>query len=98
MENNHIQASLAKVIARAWVDMDFKKRLKENPRDTLNEMGIILSPDVKMNVVEDSDEQWYLYLPPPPKESEEGVLSILPMSSGGSSSSGQCCKCLQPCA
>lgn len=98
MNQQEIQTILAQVIAKAWIDVGFKEQLKKDPRAVLSKMGIDLSPKINMTVVEDSETQWHLYLPPSPASMGEEVVTVTPMSPGGSSSSGQCCKCVEPCA
>ena len=97
MTHPEVQTKIAQVIARAWIDPQFKMKLKEEPRAALAEMGITLTDKVNMKVVEDTETEWYLYLPPSPAAVGDGVSTISTMSAGGSSSSGQCCKCQQPC-
>ncbi len=37
---------LGRVLARVWIDTDFKKSFKENPIETLNKYGVFLPEDM----------------------------------------------------
>ena len=50
----------ARVIARAWVDPDFKQRLLKNGKEALGEMGITLKRLQNMQVVENTDAVHYV--------------------------------------
>jgi hypothetical protein len=39
--------------AKAWKDPKFKKKLKDNPKEALKEMGLDVSKDVQIRIVED---------------------------------------------
>ena len=57
---------MAKVIARAWKDPAFKKRLQANPESVLKEMGIDLPKGVKIHLIEDNSTTFTFVLPLPP--------------------------------
>ena len=61
-ENEELNPSIgARVIARAWVDADFKQRLLNNGRETLVEMGITIPKRLQnVQVVENTDSVHYL--------------------------------------
>lgn len=46
----------AKVVARAWSDADFKRRLLDNPNAALSEMGVSRLQGEDMVVVENTDD------------------------------------------
>jgi nitrile hydratase alpha subunit len=46
----------AKVVARAWVDADFKTRLLANGRAACEELGITFYDDTQLIVIENTDE------------------------------------------
>jgi len=46
----------ARVVARAWSDADFKRRLLENGRRACEELGISAYDDVELIVLENTDE------------------------------------------
>ncbi len=51
----------ARVVARAWVDPDFKARLLSDTRSALGEMGILISEDTPhLTVVENTEEVHHL--------------------------------------
>jgi hypothetical protein len=96
-----IQDAVAKIIARAWSDPEFKDRLKRSPVSVFVDYGVEVSESKTLVVVEDTEDTLYLYIPPAPVDDE---LSIMQFSGpaktaeggGGSSSSGQCCNCIRP--
>jgi hypothetical protein len=67
-----------KVIAKAWSDGDFKKRLLANPAEVLKSEGLKVPPGVQVKVVESTDELFHIILPPKPREelSEEDLKAI----------------------
>ena len=50
----------ARVVARAWVDPEFKVRLLSNPKDAVAELGYTLSYDQELVVVENADNLHHL--------------------------------------
>lgn len=69
------------VIAKAWADDAFKEQLMVSPVAALKSMGLELRPDVQINVVEDSNEQFTLVIPQKPTELTEDQLESV---AGGS--------------
>ncbi len=61
----------AKVIAKAWVDEEFKQKLLKNPEKVLKEMGIAIPSGVKLELHEQKAKKVHLILPAKPA----GVLS-----------------------
>ncbi len=57
-----------KVIARAWKDPAFKKKLLQSPREALSEMGIKIPENVKINVIEDKSGTYTFVLPAMPTD------------------------------
>lgn len=57
---------LCRVIARAWAEPGFKKRLKEDPRTALAEMGVSVEADLEIKTIESTGKQRYFVLPPAP--------------------------------
>ena len=53
-------ANGARVVARAWVDAEFKGRLLSEPRATVNGMGYDLPADSELAIVEDTEELHHL--------------------------------------
>ncbi len=56
----------AKVIARAWKDEAFCKRLIDNPKETLREFGVEIPENVDLTVVQEEPNRLYFVLPQPP--------------------------------
>ena len=46
----------AKVVARAWIDADFKARLLDDAKAAVAELGYVLPHDAELAVVENTDE------------------------------------------
>lgn len=58
-----------RVIAKAWADEDFKRRLMEEPKTVLLEEGIPVPAGVKVRVITDAPGICTLVIPTPPDES-----------------------------
>lgn len=54
----------AQLLNRVWTDEVFKARFKSDPHAVLEELGIPVSPNIKINVVEDTDTVKHIHLPP----------------------------------
>lgn len=61
------QKQWAKIIAKSWVDEDFKAELMANPAAVLKQEGIEIPEGVELKCVEATDAQQYLILPPKPE-------------------------------
>jgi hypothetical protein len=61
---------LAKVIAQAWSDEDYKQRLVDDPAGALAEAGAGVPEGVQLRVVEDTDTLKHLVLPTAPGDGE----------------------------
>jgi Nitrile hydratase, alpha chain len=57
----------AKIIAQAWVDEEFKKRLIDDPATVLKENGIEIPEGMTVKVVERKENEIQIPLPPKPK-------------------------------
>ena len=66
------QKKLGRIIAKAWSDDGFKKRLLADPTATLKAEGLHVREGVEMRVVEDTDTVVHIVLRPKPT----GELSI----------------------
>jgi hypothetical protein len=73
----------AKVIARAWVDEEFKKRLLTDPSTVLKENGVEMPEGWTVKVVERKEKEIHLTLPPRPSESVELSDEDLEKVAGG---------------
>lgn len=64
---SELQAVWRSVIARAWSDDTFKRRLLDNPNDVMRESGLALPDGVNFVVVEDEPSRIHLVLPVRPE-------------------------------
>jgi hypothetical protein len=58
------------LIAKAWADDAFKKKLLADPAGVLKEHGLIVPASIQLKVVENSDKVLYLTLPIKPTAEE----------------------------
>ncbi len=67
-----------RIVARAWQDEVFKRRLLADPREALAEMGVEVPPGHEVRVVEDTERVRHLVIPPSPSEelSEEQLDQV----------------------
>jgi len=65
---------MGQLIAKAWSDADFKARLLANPAETLQAEGIEVPAGVKVNAVENTNEQFFLVIPNKPDELSDEQL------------------------
>ena len=65
----------AKIIAQAWVDEEFKKRLIEDPEAVLKENGIEIPEGMTVKVVEKKENE--IQIPLPAKPSQTGSVEEL---------------------
>jgi hypothetical protein len=68
-----------KLVARAWSDPAFKKRLVADPKTVLHEQGIAVPAGAEIRVVENTDTVVYVNLPRQPEDSLSGALASRPM-------------------
>jgi len=54
------------LIAKAWSDEAFKKRLLADPKAAMKEVGMDAPEGVEIEVVESTQEKAYLVIPPKP--------------------------------
>ena len=73
--------TIAKAIARAWADTDYKAKLLSNPQAALAEHGVEIPTGVTVKVVEDTADIRHLVLPVAPPNlgelSAEDLASIV---------------------
>lgn len=65
MYNFALSQSFAHLFTHAARDDQAKRRLKENPRDTLLSYGIAVPDDVEIEVVENTPQKYYVVIPDP---------------------------------
>ena len=81
-ESNHqeeFSKKYAEVIAKAWSDESFKKKLLENPNETLKEFGVPIPEGVTFHIHENGSGTCHLILPGKPNDegvSEEDIKNI----------------------
>jgi hypothetical protein len=73
------QKASRKVIAKAWTDPDFKKRLINEPQKVFKENGFELPTGLEYKINTNSDKILYFNLPVPPEEGlrEEQLKSLV---------------------
>jgi hypothetical protein len=59
--------AIAKVIARAWSDDAYKKKLLQDPKSALKEAGVTVPANVDVHIHEDQPKSLHLVLPRKPK-------------------------------
>jgi hypothetical protein len=62
---------IGKVIARAWIDPEFKNRLRTDLPGALLEMGIDPPQGVTLRLAESTDNVAYFVLPPGPEDTTD---------------------------
>ena len=75
----------AKVIAKAWIEEGFKKRLLQDPATVLAENGIEIPEDITVRFVEKNENEILVPLPPRPPGSAELSDEDLEKVDGGQS-------------
>jgi hypothetical protein len=81
---------MQKVIAKAWADEEFKRKLIAQPAETLREEGLDAPPEVELRVVESTDKVVYIVLPPNPS-STDAEIQPLTRRTAYNSCSCPCC-------
>ena len=77
------QKKWAKVIAKAWSDPAFKKKLMHHPEETLAAEGLALPKGVHVEMHESTDKIVHLNLPERPEgEVSEEMLSQIAAGAG----------------
>lgn len=66
MQKDDARKKLGKVIARAWTDAEYRKKLHSNPHEALAEAGISVPKGQKIKVLEDSAETVHVVIPARP--------------------------------
>ena len=89
-EQNDQAKQWAKIVAKAWADDDYKKRLIDDPASVLAEEGMEVPEGVKLDVVEATDKEAWMVLPPKPEEGkiEESVERLAAVTTLGGSTGG----------
>lgn len=78
---------MQKVIAKAWADEAFKKKLLADATAVLKGEGVAIPQGVEVRVVEDTGKVFHIVIPPKPT-SDELVDNELEAVAGGGYKSG----------
>ena len=70
--NKEQRRKVAKVVAKAWSDESFKKRLLTEPKTVLEEVGIEVPAGTEVKIVEQTQDVMYIVLPFRPEDSLGG--------------------------
>ena len=65
---------IGKVIAKAWTDEQYRKRLNSSPHEVLAEAGIQVPKTHKVKVVEDTADTVHVVLPARPSHMTDAQL------------------------
>ena len=74
--------TIAKAIARAWTDDAYKAKLLSDPHAALKEVGVTISDEIALKVVEEKDDIRFLVLPKPPPQAGDLSLTDLEQQAG----------------
>jgi len=75
-------ASLARVVERAWRDPAFKRQLMADPNKILAAAGLAIPSGVKMKVLETTDTTGYFILPTAPSGGELSDAALEAVAGG----------------
>ena len=70
------------VVAKAWQDESFKRRLLDDPAAVLKEHGIAVPAGVQVRVVEDTDQVRHLTLPVRTSDSQISEEELVQVAGG----------------
>jgi hypothetical protein len=70
MNQEEANQKWSKIIAKAWMDENYKKRLIENPKEILAQEGLEFPKDLNLRIVEDTDKIKTLVIPPTSNSTE----------------------------
>lgn len=68
MTPEEMEKKTGQLIAKAWADEGFKKRLIANPTEVYKEFGFDVPKEVAVKVVENTDKIFHFVLPPKPSD------------------------------
>jgi hypothetical protein len=75
-DNDRNRAIMAEVIARSWREPAYREQLKKNPKQTLQQAGMTIAPDMEGVILENTPTVIHAVLPP--KSDMERFASRLP--------------------
>jgi hypothetical protein len=73
---------IQKIVAKAWMDEGFKKKLLSDPAARLKEEGLNVPPGIEVRIVEDTPNVRYLVLPLKPSAKELSEEHIAHFATG----------------
>jgi hypothetical protein len=88
MNENEQNKKIAQVIAKAWADDNFKKKLLSNPASVLKAEGVELPAGMRIQAVEDTQSVHHLVIPARPMELSDDDLEKV--------AGGMACYCQGP--
>lgn len=68
MDRKEMRKALAKLIAKAWADAQFKARLMADPASVLRAEGVAIPEGIRVDVFENTDDRIHLVIPKKPDE------------------------------
>ena len=83
MEPEESPMSVAKAIARAWTDAEYKAKLMSDPHAALTEVGVDVPAGTTVKVMENTAETTHVVLPVAPNNAGEMSIDELEKVAGG---------------
>jgi hypothetical protein len=78
------------IIAKAWKDPAFKKKLLEHPKETLKECGYTFHENVTVKVIEESSNSYTFVLPAKPAHAQNlSDAALNKIAAGGQLDAGE---------
>ncbi len=75
--------TIAKAVARAWADAEYKAKLLSNPHAALAEQGVEIPPGTSVKVMENTADTQHVVLPVAPGDAGELSAEELEKVAGG---------------
>jgi len=76
MDRKEMCKATGKLIAKAWVDAQFKAKLMADPASVLRAEGFAIPEGMRIDVFENTDERIYLVIPKKPDQLSDEELDI----------------------
>jgi len=98
MAHPHWNRSIqSKIIAHAWKDENFRKKLLKNPKEALKEHGIDLPAKTEVKVFSEDENHLYFVLPKAPSEIKKLSANELEKLAAAAGSVNACSDAYGPC-
>jgi hypothetical protein len=81
----------AKIIAHAWKDQNFKRKLLSNPEQALKEFGCPYPQNRRFNVIEEKENEYTLVIPKAPSNTMVLSEQELIKTAGATGGTGAAC-------